>query len=81
MCADCDLVVEAVPEVLSLKQDIFTELDSICKPETILASNTSSISITTIAASTQRPEKVIGMHFMNPVPIRNSLKSSTGANQ
>lgn len=79
MCADCDLVVEAVPEVLSLKQDIFTELDSICKPETILASNTSSISITTIAASTQRPEKVIGMHFMNPVPIMKLVEIINGA--
>ena len=57
MCADCDLVVEAVPEVLSLKQEIFTELDGLCKPETILASNTSSISISTIAASTQRPRE------------------------
>ena len=78
MCADCDLVVEAVPEILSLKQDIFTELDSLCKPETILASNTSSISITTIAASTQRPEKVIGMHFMNPVPIMKLVEIING---
>ena len=57
LCADCDLVVEAVPEILSLKQEIFTELDGLCKPETILASNTSSISISTIAASTQRPRR------------------------
>ena len=68
-CADCDLVVEAVPEIVDLKTSIFAELDSICKPETILASNTSSISISTIAEATNRPDKVIGMHFMNPVPI------------
>ena len=79
MCADCDLVVEAVPEILSLKQEIFTELDTLCKPETILASNTSSISITTIAASTQRPDKVIGMHFMNPVPIMKLVEIINGA--
>ena len=79
LCADCDLVVEAVPEILSLKQEIFTELDGLCKPETILASNTSSISITTIAASTKRPEKVIGMHFMNPVPIMKLVEIINGA--
>ena len=79
LCADCDLVVEAVPEILSLKQEIFTELDGLCKPETILASNTSSISISTIAASTQRPEKVIGMHFMNPVPIMKLVEIINGA--
>ena len=78
-CADCDLVVEAVPEIVDLKTSIFAELDSICKPETILASNTSSISITTIAASTQRPEKVIGMHFMNPVPIMKLVEIINGA--
>ena len=68
-CADCDLVVEAVPEIVDLKTSIFAELDAICKPETMLASNTSSISISTIADATNRPDKVIGMHFMNPVPI------------
>jgi 3-hydroxybutyryl-CoA dehydrogenase len=65
---DCDLVVEAIPEVLDLKKKLFEELDSICPPETIFASNTSSISITKIAAFTSRPDKFIGMHFMNPVP-------------
>ena len=86
-CADCDLVVEAVPEILELKTSIFSELDSICKAETILASNTSSISISTIAESTGRPEKVIGMHFMNPVPIMklveviNGNETSTETNQ
>lgn len=77
-CADCDLVVEAVPEILELKTSIFSELDSICKPETILASNTSSISISTIAESTGRREKVIGMHFMNPVPIMKLVEVING---
>ena len=66
--ADCDLVVEAAIEVLDIKKSIFKELDELCKPETILASNTSSISITAIAAATKRPEKVLGMHFFNPAP-------------
>ncbi len=77
-CADCDLVVEAVPEILSLKQEIFAELDQICKPETILASNTSSISISTIAEATNRPDQVIGMHFMNPVPIMKLVEIING---
>jgi 3-hydroxybutyryl-CoA dehydrogenase len=86
VCADCDLVVEAVPEILDLKTSIFAELDGICKPETILASNTSSISISTIADATNRPDRVIGMHFMNPVPIMklveviNGDKTSTETN-
>jgi 3-hydroxybutyryl-CoA dehydrogenase len=71
-------VVEAVPEILELKQSIFSELDAICKPETILASNTSSISISTIAASTSRPDRVIGMHFMNPVPIMKLVEIING---
>ena len=77
-CADVDLVVEAVPEILDLKKEIFSELDKICKPETILASNTSSISITEIAASTNRPEKVIGMHFKNPVPLMKLVEIING---
>jgi len=77
-CAACDLVVEAVPEILELKTSIFSELDGLCKPETILASNTSSISITTIAESTNRPDKVIGMHFMNPVPIMKLVEVING---
>lgn len=77
-CADCDLVIEAVPEILDLKQSIFQELDRICKPETILASNTSSISISTIAEATNRPDKVIGMHFMNPVPIMKLVEIING---
>ena len=63
------LVVEAATENIDLKLKIFKELDELCTPDTILATNTSSISITQIAAATKRPEKVIGMHFMNPVPI------------
>ena len=78
VCADCDLVIEAVPEILNLKISIFQELDEICKPETILASNTSSISISTIADSTSRPDKVIGMHFMNPVPIMKLVEIING---
>ena len=77
-CADVDLVVEAVPEILDLKTSIFSELDEICKPECILASNTSSISISTIANATNRPEKVIGMHFMNPVPIMKLVEIING---
>ena len=75
--AECDLVVEAIPEVLDLKTSTFNRLDAICKPSAILASNTSSISINTIAESTSRPERVIGLHFMNPVPIMSSSRSST----
>ena len=78
VCADCDLVVEAVPEILDLKISIFQELDALCKPETILASNTSSISITTIADATNRPDKVIGMHLMNPVPIMKLVEIING---
>jgi 3-hydroxybutyryl-CoA dehydrogenase len=77
-CSDVDLVVEAVPEILDLKISIFSELDEICKPECILASNTSSISISTIADSTSRPDKVIGMHFMNPVPIMKLVEVING---
>ncbi len=64
-----DLVVEAAIENKALKTSLFKELDGLCRPDVILASNTSSISITEIAAATKRPDKVIGMHFMNPVPV------------
>ena len=67
--ADTGLIVEAATERRDLKFDLFRRLDALCPPETILASNTSSISITEIAAQTRRPEKVIGMHFFNPVPL------------
>ena len=77
--SDCDLVVEAIPEIPELKFSTFSELDGICKPEAILASNTSSISIDEIAASTSRPDRVIGMHFMNPVPIMKLVEIINGS--
>lgn len=77
--SDADLVIEAIPEVLSYKTDLFKELDSFCKPETILATNTSSISIDSIASATGRPDKVIGMHFMNPVPIMRLVEIINGS--
>ena len=77
--SNADLVVEAIPEVLSYKTSLFAELDSLCKPEAILATNTSSISIDSIAASTNRPERVIGMHFMNPVPIMKLVEIINGS--
>jgi 3-hydroxybutyryl-CoA dehydrogenase len=67
--AGCDLVVEAATENLDLKLKIFGQLDAVAKPEAIIASNTSSISITRLAAATKRPDRVIGMHFFNPVPV------------
>ncbi|WP_405604497.1 3-hydroxybutyryl-CoA dehydrogenase [Polaribacter sp. Asnod1-A03] len=75
-----DLVVEAATENVALKTKIFKELDTICNTETILATNTSSISITEIAAVTKRPEKVIGMHFMNPVPVMKLVEIIKGYN-
>ena len=77
--ADADLVVEAIPEIPELKFSVFAELDAICKPEAILASNTSSISINEIAAATKRPDKVIGMHFMNPVAIMRLVEIINGS--
>jgi 3-hydroxybutyryl-CoA dehydrogenase len=76
--ADVDLVVEAATENIELKLKIFEDLDAFTKPETILASNTSSISITKIAAATNRGDKVIGMHFMNPVPIMKLVEVIRG---
>src|SRR5690606_23029478 len=73
-----DLVIEAVPEKPELKRSIFETLDAAASPDTILASNTSSISITEIAAHTSRPEKVIGMHFMNPVPVMELVEVIRG---
>jgi 3-hydroxybutyryl-CoA dehydrogenase len=75
-----DLVVEAATENAALKSKIFKELDAVCAAETILATNTSSISITQIAAVTSRPDKVIGMHFMNPVPIMKLVEIIRGYN-
>ena len=76
--SDADLVVEAIPEIPELKFSTFAELDSICKPEAILASNTSSISINAIAEATNRPDRVIGMHFMNPVPVMKLVEIING---
>jgi 3-hydroxybutyryl-CoA dehydrogenase len=75
---NADLVIEAVPENLELKKDIFKKLDAHCKPTAILASNTSSISITEIAAVTKRADKVVGMHFMNPVPLMKLVEVIRG---
>ena len=77
---NADLVVEAATEHESIKLDIFRELDKICPPKTILATNTSSIPITKIAAVTNRPKQVIGMHFMNPVPIMKLVEIIRGYN-
>ena len=74
----CDFVIEAAPERFALKQELFWELDSVLKPDVILASNTSSISITRLAAQTQRPERVIGMHFFNPVPVMKLVEVIRG---
>jgi 3-hydroxybutyryl-CoA dehydrogenase len=76
--ANCELVMEAATEDATLKKKIFAELDVLCPAETILASNTSSISITEIAAATKRPEKVIGMHFFNPVPVMTLVEVIRG---
>ncbi len=74
----CDIVIEAVTEDAQVKHEVFSSLDSVCRPETILASNTSSISITDIAAHTRHPERVIGMHFMNPVPVMKLVEVIRG---
>ncbi|KXK48806.1 MAG: 3-hydroxyacyl-CoA dehydrogenase [Chlorobi bacterium OLB5] len=75
---DSDLVIEAATENLDIKKEIFKTLDANCKPDAILASNTSSISITEIAAFTKRADKVIGMHFMNPVPVMKLIEVIRG---
>ena len=79
LAADADLVVEAAVENLEIKKSIFAELDNICKHETILATNTSSISITAIAAATKRPDKFIGMHFFNPATVMKLVEVIRGA--
>lgn len=75
---DADLVIEAVPEILELKVDIYKKLDAICKPNTILGSNTSTLPITVLAAATKRPELVCGIHFMNPVPVMPGVELIKG---
>jgi 3-hydroxybutyryl-CoA dehydrogenase len=76
--ADCDLIVEAAIEDMKIKKIIFAELDGVCKPSTILASNTSSLSITEIASATARPDQVIGMHFFNPAPVMKLVEIIRG---
>jgi 3-hydroxybutyryl-CoA dehydrogenase len=77
---DADLVIEAAPEELELKVNIFKQLDAICKEDAILGTNTSSLPIGAIAAATGRPEKVIGIHFMNPVPMMKGVEVIPGRN-
>jgi 3-hydroxybutyryl-CoA dehydrogenase len=74
----CDFVIEAAFEKFEIKQEIFRDLDQFCRPEVILSTNTSSISITKIAAQTKRPDKVIGMHFFNPVPMMKLVEVTRG---
>jgi 3-hydroxybutyryl-CoA dehydrogenase len=76
--AGCEFVVEAATEKFGIKAEIFHDLDRICRPEVVLASNTSSISITKLAALTKRPEKVVGMHFFNPVPVMKLVEVIRG---
>lgn len=75
---DCDLIIEAIAEDMDLKKEFFAKLDEICKEDTILATNTSSLSITEIANATNRPDKVIGMHFFNPVPVMKLVEIIKG---
>ena len=72
--ADADLVIEAVPESLDLKAGVFTRLDEVCRPDAILASNTSSLSVTELAVRTKRPGKVVGLHFFNPAPVQKLVE-------
>ena len=76
--ASCDFVIEAATEKFDIKAEIFRDIDQVCRPEIILASNTSSISITKLAAVTKRPDKIIGMHFFNPVPVMKLVEVIRG---
>ncbi|MDR1134598.1 MAG: 3-hydroxybutyryl-CoA dehydrogenase [Clostridiales Family XIII bacterium] len=76
--ADADIIIEAATEEMESKKALFAELDELCKPGTIFATNTSSLSITEIAAATKRPDKVIGMHFFNPVPVMKLIEIIKG---
>jgi 3-hydroxybutyryl-CoA dehydrogenase len=75
---DADFIIEVVLEVMDIKKKVFAELDAICKPEVILSSNTSSMSLTEIATATKRPDKVVGMHFFNPVPLMKLVEVIRG---
>lgn len=76
--ADADLIIEAATEDMESKKALFAELDALCKPDTIFATNTSSLSITEIASATKRPDKIIGMHFFNPVPMMKLIEIIKG---
>jgi len=76
--ASADLVVEAVVEKMAVKRDVFAELDAVCDAETLLATNTSTLSVTSIAAATERPDQVVGLHFMNPVPVMPGVEVVVG---
>ena len=76
---DCDIVIEAIVENIDIKKKVFKQLGEICGPDAILASNTSALSITEIAAATNRPNKVVGMHFFNPVPVMKLIEVIPGA--
>jgi len=76
--ADCDIVIEAALEDIDVKRDIFSDLDDIVGPDAVLATNTSTLSITTIAAATERPGSVVGLHFMNPVPVMKGVEIVRG---
>ncbi len=76
--ADADVIIEAAPEDLALKQEIFRQLDRLCQPAALLASNTSSLSITALGAATRRPERVAGMHFFNPAPVMRLVEIVRG---
>jgi 3-hydroxybutyryl-CoA dehydrogenase len=75
---DVQLVIEAIPEDLALKQELFTELNRVCEPQTVLASNTSSMSITKLGAASSRPDRVVGLHFMNPAPAMRLVEVVRG---
>jgi len=75
---ECQLVIEAITEKLNVKLEMFAKLEEICHPDTILASNTSSLPITKLASATKRPDKVVGMHFMNPVPMMKLVEMIRG---
>ncbi|MDQ2051797.1 3-hydroxyacyl-CoA dehydrogenase NAD-binding domain-containing protein [Natronolimnohabitans sp. A-GB9] len=76
--ADCDIVVEAAVEDLEIKQDVFEDLDEVMDDDAVLATNTSTLSITSIASATDRPERVVGLHFMNPVPVMEGVEVVVG---
>jgi 3-hydroxybutyryl-CoA dehydrogenase len=75
---DADFVIEAVLEVMNIKKQVLKELDALCKPETVIASNTSGLSITEMASATARPDRIIGMHFFNPVPVMKLVELIRG---